>query len=167
MSIADSLLPEFDQEMAATRRVLERTPVKDVTWKPHAKSYALGKLATHIAMIPGWITPTLQQTELDLNPPGGSGYTEPELKSVAGLLALFDENVKQARASLAKASDATLAGNWSLKSGGHTIFTMPRTAVLRGFIMNHLIHHRAQFTVYLRLRDVPLPPIYGPTADEN
>jgi uncharacterized damage-inducible protein DinB len=118
-------------------------------------------------MIPTWMKPTLEQPELDLNPPGGSGYKEPPLESAAGLLALFDENVKQARASLARASDATFAGNWSLKSGGHTIFTMPRVAVVRSFIMNHLIHHRAQFTVYLRLRDVPLPSLYGPTADEQ
>ena len=167
MSIADSLLPEFDHEMAATRRVLERTPVKDAKWKPHAKSYALGTLATHIAMIPSWLPATLEQPELDLNPPGGTGYKEPALESNAGLLALFDENVKQARAALARATDTAFFANWSLKSGGHTIFTMPRVAVVRSFIMNHLIHHRAQFTVYLRLRDVPLPSLYGPTADEQ
>ena len=167
MSIADSLLPEFDHEMAATRRLLERTPVKDRDWKPHQKSYALGTLAVHVASIPNWVGSTLEATELDLNPPGGSGYSEPKLESTEGLLKLFDENVKRARAVLAKTSDKDFMVGWSLKSGGQTIFTLPRVAVFRSFIMNHLIHHRGQFTVYLRLRDVPLPQTYGPTADEQ
>ena len=167
MSIGQSLLTEFDQEMAGTRRVLERTPVKDAAWRPHPKSYTLGKLVTHIANLPTWINFTLEQTELDISPAGGANWGLRELESTTGLLATFDENVTKARAAIAKASDADFAVNWSLKAGGHTIFTLPRVAVLRSFVMNHLIHHRAQYTVYLRLRDVPVPQLYGPTADEQ
>ncbi len=167
MSIAQSLLPEFDQEMAGTRRVLERTPVKDAAWRPHPKSYTLGALVMHVANLPTWVNYTLEQDELDLNPSGGAKWGPRELESTTGLLAMFDENVTKARAAIAKATDATFMGKWSLKSGGHTIFTLPRVAVMRSFVMNHLIHHRAQYTVYLRLRDVPVPKLYGPTADES
>ncbi|MBK7352150.1 MAG: DinB family protein [Gemmatimonadetes bacterium] len=165
MSIAQSLLPEYDHEMATTRTHLERAPFADWAWKPHAKSMTLGALASHLVEVPSWVPPTLTRTELDLNPPGGPAYTSPTFASVAALLAAFDANAKQGRAALAATSDADFMVPWSLKSGGQVLMTMPRIAVMRSFVMNHLIHHRGQFTVYLRLRDVPLPQTYGPSAD--
>lgn len=165
-SIAAAVLPEFDQEMASTRKVLERIPEARASWKPHSKSYSLGDLAAHVSNLPSWTVFTLKQTELDLNPPGGQQWKSPGFSTTAAALAAFDENVKAARAAIAGSSDADFQVAWSLKSGGHTIFSMPRAAVLRSFVLNHLIHHRAQLTVYLRLNDVPLPGIYGPTADE-
>lgn len=165
MSIAQSLLPEYDHEMATTRAHLERAPYGDWAWKPHAKSMTLGGLASHLVEVPSWVPPTLTRTELDLNPPGGPAYTSPTFASVAELLAAFDANVKQGRAALAATSDADFMVPWSLKSGGQVLMTLPRIAVMRSFVMNHLIHHRGQFTVYLRLRDVPLPQTYGPSAD--
>jgi uncharacterized damage-inducible protein DinB len=167
MSIAESLLPEFDQEVATTRKHLERTPAAHADWKPHAKSMSLGGLAVHLAELLTWASMTLKHTEFDLNPPGGKSYTSPKFQSVPALLALFDENVKQARAAIAATSDKDFMVPWSLKSGGQTYFTMPRIAVVRSFVMNHLIHHRGQFSVYLRLKDVPVPQTYGPTADET
>ena len=166
MSIAESLLPEFDQEMAATRRLLERTPEAQPGWKPHVKSMELGRLAVHLALLPSWATMTLQQTELDVHPPDGSSFTMPPFQSTAALLDLFDESGKNARAAVAAASDRDFLVPWTLKSGGIAAFTLPRVAVVRSFVMNHLIHHRGQYTVYLRLREVPLPQLYGPTADE-
>ena len=165
MSIAESILPEFDQEMASTRKLLERTPEQDAGWKPHPKSYTLGQLAMHVAMIPSWLGPTLQQTELDVAPVGKPPYTTPAFESTKALLELLDKSVRDGRAALAAAKDAEFMVPWSLKAGGNTIFTLPRVAVVRSFVMNHLIHHRAQLTVYFRLRNVPLPAIYGPTAD--
>ena len=150
-----------------TGTVLERVPGDPADWKPHAKSHSLGDLGLHIANLIHWTSRTLEATELDLDPPGGPGWTPPKFESVAATLAVFDHNAAAARAALAKASDADMLVPWSLKSGGHVIFTMPRVACLRSFVMNHLIHHRGQLTVYLRLCDVPLPSVYGPTADEN
>jgi len=167
MSIADSLLPEFDHEMATTRRMLERTPETDPAWKPHPRSATLGYLAAHLAQLPSWIPVTLEQAELDFNPPGGARWKVPEFTTTTALVALFDENVKQARASLARTADPDFMVPWSLKNSGAVLFTMPRIAVLRSFVMNHMIHHRGQFTVYLRLRNVPVPGSYGPTADER
>jgi uncharacterized damage-inducible protein DinB len=166
MSIADSLLAEFDQEMATTRKHLERTPAQHADWKPHPKSMSLGGLAIHIAELSSWVKSSMTQTELDLNPPGGPAYVSPKFQSVPALLALFDEQVKAGRAAIAAASDKDFMVPWSLKNGGTVYFTMPRIAVIRSFVMNHLIHHRGQFTVYLRLKDVPVPQTYGPTADE-
>ena len=167
MSIAQSLLPEFDQEMATTRKHLERTPAAHADWKPHPKSMSLGGLAVHLTEVLYWLQTTLTQTEFDMNPSGGSAYTSPKFQSVPTLLASFDESVKSARAAIAAASDKDFMVPWSLKSGGTTLFTMPRIAVVRTFVMNHLIHHRGQFSVYLRLKDVPVPQTYGPTADES
>lgn len=167
MSIAQSILPEFDHEVATTRRLLERTPAAQAAWKPHDKSMSLGVLALHLGEIPSWGSATLTLTELDMNPPGGPAYTPPTFESVEQVLARFDTNVAAARAALAAASDADLMVPWTLKSGGHAIFTLPRVAVFRSFVLNHLIHHRGQYSVYLRMRDVPLPSIYGPTADES
>lgn len=165
MPIAQTLLPEFDHEMSTTRSLLERVPEERADWKPHPKSMALGALAAHVANLASMGERTISLTEIDLNPPGGSGYTPPRFTSTAELLATFDENVRRTREAISGASDEELGVTWSLKNGGHTVFAAPRAAVLRTFLMNHVIHHRGQLSVYLRLNDVPLPSIYGPTAD--
>ena len=154
-------LPEFDQEMASTRRLLERVPGDKGTWKPHPKSFPLGHLAQLVAWMPGWITRTLRETELDLAHAGGYSFEPTDV-----LPRLFDENVREARRALASVVGADLAVLWSLKHGDRVLFTAPRGEVVRGHL-NHLIHHRGQLTVYVRLIDVPLPSIYGPTADER
>lgn len=159
-------LPEFDQEMARTRKVLERVPEDLLGWRPHPKSWTLAELATHVAWIGAWTTPTLQQAELDLASP-----TAPPSPKAAGsrrdLLALFDGVRAAARPALEAADEACLAKPWSLKAGDQVFFTMPRGGVMRTFVLNHLIHHRGQLEVYLRLNDVPLPALYGPSADEG
>jgi uncharacterized damage-inducible protein DinB len=165
MSIAQALLSEFDHEMAVTRKVLERVPEADAAWKPHQKSFSMGDLAAHVANLVHWTVSTLKQNELDLNPPGGPGWTSPKFESTAKLLAIFDANVKAAREAIAGTSDAAMMEPWTLKNGGVAIFTQPRVGVLRGFVFSHGIHHRGQLSVYLRLRDVPVPSIYGPSAD--
>lgn len=167
MSIAEAVLPEFDQEMAATRRLLERVPDAHKDWKPHEKSFSLGDLSIHICNLISWTGMTLSETELDVNPPGGPPWTPPKFTTTAAALEMFDENVKAARAALAKTSDQEYLVEWSLKSGGKTVLTLPRVVCIRSFVMNHIIHHRGQLSVYLRLKDVPLPSIYGPTADDS
>lgn len=154
-------LAEFDQEMASTRRLLERVPTEKGTWKPHPKSFALGHLAQLVASMPGWIGTSLRRTEIDLASGGGYSYEPTDV-----LLRTFDENVSGARDALAAVTGAELDVPWSLKNGEQVLFTAPRGAVVR-MHLNHLIHHRGQLTVYLRLVDVPLPSIYGPTADEK
>ncbi len=152
---------EFDQEMASTRRLLERVPTEKGAWKPHAKSFSLGHLAQLVAWIPGWIPQTLRQTSLDLA--GGEGYS---LQPTEALLAMFDKNVREARDALVSVVGSELTVPWSLKNGDRVLLTMPRAEVTR-MHLSHLVHHRGQLTVYLRLLDVPLPSIYGPTADEK
>lgn len=163
MSLNQALLPEFDHEMANTRKSLERVPENKLGWKPHPKSSTLGRLATHLATINHWTEAILGQDSFDVknSPPA------PELKSRADLLGAFDKNTSAARKAIAGASDEQLMKPWSLLAGGKAIFTQPRIGVLRGFIMNHTIHHRAQLGVYLRLNDVAVPSIYGPSADEG
>lgn len=161
MTIAQTLLPEFDQEMATTRRLLERVPSEKGQWKPHPKSFPLGHLAQLVATMPGWLTNIVQETSLDLS--AGAGYS---FEKTETLVTQFDRNVQGARKALQGASDADLAVNWSLRHGDRVLFTAPRAAVVRQTI-NHLVHHRGQLTVYLRLIDVPIPSIYGPTADEG
>jgi uncharacterized damage-inducible protein DinB len=167
MSLAEAMLPEFDQEMAGTRRTLERIPMEKPDWKPHEKSMAMGRLAIHVATLPGWAVFTINRDELDIAPPGGPRIELPTAKTHEELLALFDESAAQARAAISKASDEHLQKPWSFLVGGKTIFTLPRIAVLRGTVMNHLIHHRAQLGVYLRLNNLPVPSLYGPSADEG
>lgn len=163
--IRDALLPELDQELASTRQLLALVPEVKTGYRPHAKSWTLGELSLHLANLLSWLPGTLTQTELDLAPPGGPAWKPPTFESAAANLALFDRNAKAARAALAEASDADLAVPWTLKKAGQALFTMPRAACVRSFVMNHLIHHRGQLTVYLRMCDVPLPSVYGPTAD--
>jgi uncharacterized damage-inducible protein DinB len=161
MSVPAIPLKEFDQEMASTRRLLERVPSEKGTWKPHEKSFALGHLAQLVAWIPGWITKSLREPHIDLAQ--GVRYS---FENTETLLGMFDTNVREAREALAAVTGAALDEPWSLKSGEHVIFTAPRGEVVRQHL-NHLIHHRGQLTVYLRLVDVPLPSVYGPTADER
>ncbi len=167
MTIKDALLPEFDQEMANTRKTLERVPEDKFAWKPHPKSFSMIALATHIATMTGWTVDTMTKESFDISPPGAPPYKEELATSRAQLLEKFDKSVTGARAALAGASDADFFKNWSLMAGGHTLFTMPRIACIRTFVMNHVIHHRAQLGVYLRLNDIPVPSIYGPSADEG
>ena len=167
MPISKMILPEFDHEMANTRKTLERVPDDKLAWKPHEKSMSLGGLSTHLANIPSWTAQTFDRDELDIAPPGEPPYRVEEAKTRAELLAVFDKNVASARAALEAADDENWQGKWSLLMGGKPIFTLPRTAVMRGFVISHLIHHRAQLGVYLRLLDVPVPSIYGPSADEG
>ena len=165
MSIAESLLPEFDHEMATTRKFLERTPEANPDWKPHDKSMSLGTLAAHLADLPSWGV-QLDVAELDIAPPGGPAYESPKFESTASTLAQFDRNVAAARVTIAAMSDAEFMKPWSLLMGGQTLFTMPRTAVARTWVLNHIIHHRAQYGVYLRLNNIPIPGSYGPSADD-
>jgi len=157
------LLAEFDNEMISTRAILARVPLEKGDWRPHAKSMSMGQLATHIARLVGWISLTLTTDSFEVNGPD----PRPLPTTQAELLALFDETAAAARATLAAVSDEELMKPWSLIAYGKTIFTMPRIAVLRSFVMNHLIHHRAQLGVYLRINDIPLPMTYGPSADET
>jgi uncharacterized damage-inducible protein DinB len=166
MAIKDALLPEYDHEMGSTRRLLERVPEADFKWKPHDKSYSLGQLAGHLANIPNWIPYTCDYAIFDVTSIGEDARPK-EPTTVAELLTTFDANVKRGRKKIDEQTDAALMGMWTFKQGDHEIFTMPKISVLRSFIMNHAIHHRGQLTVYLRLRNVPLPSIYGPTADEQ
>jgi uncharacterized damage-inducible protein DinB len=163
MAIKDAFLPEFDSEMATTRKVIERVPEGKFDYKPHEKSMSLGQLASHIAEMPGWATMGITMDSLDI----ASGFKPFLASSTAELLEAFDKNVAGARSSIAGASDETLMKNWSLKSGDKTLMTMPKVAVVRVFMLNHVIHHRGQLSVYLRLNDVPVPSIYGPSADEG
>jgi uncharacterized damage-inducible protein DinB len=167
MSIAQSLLPEFDQEMQNTRKVLERAPDEKWGWKPHDKSGTVGWLAAHIATIPEWAVMTLNTENFDYAPPGGSSYQPPKIDNRQQLLAAFDKGVTETRKAIEGASDADMTKVWSLLAGGQTVFALPRVAVLRSMIMNHLIHHRAQLTVYYRLLGVAVPGLYGPSADEG
>jgi uncharacterized damage-inducible protein DinB len=154
-------LKEFDQEMATTRRLLKRVPSEKARWKPHEKSFPLGHLTQLVSWMPGWIANTLREPHIDLARAGGYSFEATEV-----LVDQFDRNVEQARDALASVVGPALDAPWSLKHGDQVLFTAPRGEVVRTHL-NHLIHHRGQLSVYLRLVDVPLPPIYGPTADER
>ncbi len=163
MAISQALLPEFDQEMANTRKTLERVPDDKFAWKPHDKSGTMGWLAGHVASLPNLASGALQHDSFDVAvlPP------LPPMNNRADLLAVFDKTSAEARKAIAAASDEHLMKTWSLLMSGRTLFSMPRVAVLRSFFLNHLIHHRGQLTVYLRLNNVPVPSLYGPSADES
>ncbi len=165
MSINQALLPEFDQEMANTRKTLERVPEDKFSWKPHEKSMALGALATHLANLPTWATLTLRADSFDMAPEGKEFRME-ELPSREAVVQEFEKNTQAARAAIAGANDEEMLKPWTLLSNGKSLLTLPKIAVLRSFVMNHMIHHRAQMGVYLRLNDIPVPSIYGPSADE-
>ena len=162
MPISQMLLPEFDQEMANTRKMLERVPDGKFDYQPHEKSMTLGRLATHVAEVPMWVKSTLELEKLEMT------GKEPQLNfgTRKEILEAFDKHAAEARALISKATDEDLAKIWTLRFGGKEVFSMPRIAVLRSMIMNHLIHHRAQLGVYLRLNNIEIPGMYGPSADE-
>ena len=167
MAFSEALLPEFDQEVVGTRKTLERVPEDKFGWKPHEKSMTMGGLATHLANILTWAGTAVNTDSLDLAPGGAPMAGPTPAKSRKELLETFDTNVAAARKAIAGAADAHLLKPWTLLHNGKQLLTMPRIAVLRGFVMNHSIHHRAQLGVYLRLNNVPVPSIYGPSADEG
>ncbi len=167
MSISDSILPEFDLEMSGTRKVIERVPDDKLDWKAHEKSNTMGWVACHLAEIPGWVEGTLTQDSWDLNPVGGEPYQALELGSQQEILDSFDANVATARKRIEVTPDEEFAKSWSLLSGGQSLITMPKLGVIRTWVLNHSIHHRAHLCVYLRLNDIPVPGLYGPSADEQ
>ncbi|MDG3007344.1 DinB family protein [Paludisphaera mucosa] len=166
MTYAQTLLPEFDQEMANTRKVLERIPDDKFDWKAHPKSHTIGWNANHMADLPHWLTVVLTTPSLDIAPVGGEAYSSPKLTTTREVLEHFDRNVAAGRKAIQEAKDEDVGAPWTLAKGGQPIFTMPRAAMIRGFVLNHLIHHRAILCVYLRLNDLPVPGMYGPSGDE-
>ena len=167
MSIGQSMLGEFDSEMQNTRKALERIPDDKRDWKPHDKSGTLGWLASHVGTVPEWITMTLNTRELDYAPVDGPSYQPPKITNRKELLSAFDKASAEARTALSGVSDKDILLDWKLLAGGKEIFTMSRLACLRGMCLNHLYHHRGQLTVYLRLLNIPVPGLYGPSADES
>lgn len=163
MSLAQSLIPEFDHEMAGTRKVLERVPLERYDWTPHPKSFSLGRLANHLAGLLRWGSGAMSTREFDF---AQGGYTPSQFRTSEALLAGFEENLAATRAAIIGAPDEAFLEPWTLRNGEHVIFTLPRVAVLRNMVFNHNIHHRGQMTLYLRLLDVPVPGLYGPSADE-
>ncbi len=163
MSIAKTLIAELDQEAQVTRKTLERVPEDKLDWKPHDKSMPLGRLATHVAELPGWGKVTISQDVLAID----SAFQPTILGSVAEMLDLFDKNVSTFRELLDSTSDEEFETIWTMTYSGQEVFSAPKLSVVRSLVMNHLVHHRGQLSVYLRLNDVPLPMIYGPSADET
>jgi uncharacterized damage-inducible protein DinB len=164
LGLLDQCLSEFDRELGVTRRVLQRVPADRLSWTPHARSMTIGRLATHIASLPGWLPVFLETTSFDLSELPALAADDP---SVDAVLARFDANTSTARRALVASTDARLAEIWTLRKDGQVVLTVPRIVALRTEALYHLTHHRGQLTVYLRLLDVPVPPIYGPTADEG
>lgn len=164
MRLSEQIASELQFEAATTRRMLERVPEESFDWKPHEKSTALGRLAGHIAELPSLVGPVLTQKELDFNVAGFKPFIP---SSVAELLERFDRNIASAVELLKSNPDDGLSESWRLRSGEQVLFESPRAAVLRSMALNHIVHHRGQLSVYLRLLNVPLPPVYGPTADEG
>lgn len=166
MKYSESILPEFDHEMASTRKVLERVPEDKLDWRAHPKSNTIGWNANHLAEMPGWVEGMLTKPSWDIAPAGGEGYQSPKLATRKQLLDLFDRNVAAARKAIAAVKDEDMAQSWSLLRAGTPIFTMPRATVIRSFVLNHMIHHRAILCVYLRLNNIPVPGMYGPSGEE-
>jgi uncharacterized damage-inducible protein DinB len=167
MAIKEMLLQELDAEAAHTRKSLERVPEDKLGWKPHEKSGSMGWLAQHLAEIPSWTTETINKDALDIAPPGAPANRPMQVNTRKELLDIFDKNMASAREALSGTTDAHLEKPWTLLKGGQKLLTLPRLAVLRGFVFNHTVHHRAQLGVYLRLNNLPVPAIYGPSADES
>jgi uncharacterized damage-inducible protein DinB len=167
MTYTQLILPEFDREMATTRKLLERVPEDKLDWKPHPKSNTIGWNANHLVELPGFAVTVVTQPQLDFAPVGGTRRESPKLRTRRELLELFDRNIAAAREALAKVRDQDLNQPWTLRAGERVIFTMPRAMVMRMFVLSHMIHHRAVLSVYLRLNDIPVPAMYGPSGDEQ
>jgi uncharacterized damage-inducible protein DinB len=167
MRFTEMILPEFDHEMAITRRVLERVPDDLLDWRPHPRSNTIGWNANHIADNPGWTRTILTKPDFDQNPVDGEPHDVPKLTSCKAIVELFDNNVADARQAIEAFDDSAMNEPWSLLDAGKTLFTSTRAEALRGFIFSHMIHHRGILTVYFRLNDIPVPAIYGPSADEQ
>ena len=165
--MAKDFLIEFDHELRQTRKVLERLPEDKLTFRPHPRSKTLGALALHLAGIPSWTTNLLDEDSYDLAPDVAASKVPAQPHTTLEVLEAFDRNVAKAHAHIAGQGEEKLATKWSLRRGSATVVTMPRRAVLRQFLMNHMIHHRGQLAVYLRMLDVPVPALYGPSADED
>jgi uncharacterized damage-inducible protein DinB len=165
MPLIDALLPEFDREMGLTRKLLDRVPDGQFDWRPHPTSVTLGRLAEHLTEMPLWAATTMTQSRLEFTTQRPPDYQRPATRGA--VLAMFDANVKAGRASLVAKTDAEFAAPWTLANGGKEVFTMPKAAVMRNFVLNHMVHHRGQFSVYLRMLGVKIPSIYGPSGDEQ
>jgi len=166
MKTMNPMVDQLDREAERTRRVLERVPEGKDDWKPHPKSMPLGRLAQLVATMPSWVSMIVQKDDLDLSPPGGSNFSQPPLRTPRELVQALERGTNEARDVLEKATDDHLAKPWRLLVAGKVVSEDPRTIVLRDTMM-HWAHHRGQLTVYLRLCEVPVPAIYGPSADEN
>lgn len=162
MSLTNAFIDELSREAQTTRRVLERVPEDKLSWRPHARSMSLGQLALHVAQVPGIVAELIHET-----PREAPKFVQPEAASKADVLAALEQQVAHAKARLSAWGDAGLMDEWSLKRGDQTLMALPRIGMVRSIMLNHWYHHRGQLTVYLRLLDVPLPSVYGPTADEN
>ena len=167
MAITDLLLPEYDAESRITRTVMERVPDGRGAWKPHEKSFPLAHLAQLVARLPGWAALMMTRTELDIAPASGPQFPGYSIETTATLLAEFDKNTAAGRAAIAAAKDADFDVPWTLKKTGATVMSAPRYQMLRYMVFNHIVHHRAQLGLYLRLLDLKVPVMYGPTADEG
>lgn len=166
LGLLDQCLSEFDREMGVTRRVLARVPGERLMWAPHSRSMTLGRLATHLASLPGWWPQILNASNFDLGVVADLSASQTD-ETTDAVLARFDAGVADARRALVESTDARLADMWTLCRDGDVVLTLPRIVALRTEGLYHLTHHRGQLTVYLRLLDIPIPPIYGPTADEG
>ena len=164
MSISQTLSAELEQEASNSRKMLSKLPAEHFTWKPHEKSFALGHLAAHVAELPTWVGLTVKADELDF---ATMNYKTPVVSTSEELMKLFEENLSKAKEDLQGITDETMMKNWSLRNKDHIFFTMPKMAVVRSMVLNHIIHHRAQLGVYLRLLNIAVPGMYGPTADEK
>lgn len=164
MSLGQALAAELTQEAIATRKMLERLPSEKLTWKPHEKSMTVDRLAGHIVEMVSWTKPTLTQDVLDF---ATMDYKPKEYTDSAELVTDFDNNIAEAVEVLNNTSDETFGESWTMRNGEQVYFTMPKAVVIRGFVLSHIIHHRGQLAVYLRLLDIPVPSIYGPSADEG
>ena len=164
MTLIEALLPEWDREMGLTRQLLTRVPNGQFHWQPHPTSMSLGRLAAHLADIPRWAVTTIDQPSFE---PPAARETAADLETSSALVARFDANASAGRAILVGKTDAELLAPWTRLSGGHEVFTMPKATVLRNFVLNHTVHHRGQLTVYLRMLGVPMPSVYGPSADAS
>ena len=162
MTIAELLLPEFDQDMAATRRVLERVPDDKLTWRPHARARTLGELALHIAQVPGNVAQIAAQSQVQ-----APKFSDPSPRRASELIPALDQSVAKAKSLLGGMDDAAMMSTWRMMHGDRELLAIPRVAFLRSVLLNHWYHHRGQLTVYLKELDVPIPSVYGPSADEN